>query len=157
MRYNRNYSQREALEFENDYFDWVYVDALHTYEGVAQDLASFDTKVKPGGLFVGHDFANSANSRKHHYGVVEAVSEFVARTGYQFMMITNEDYPSFVIAKDPNSPACMDLMEGVMAEVDFVVEVDNFFDLNYEQRQTEAVAAGEATGAGRVHIRLGRR
>eukprot|EP00227_Mantoniella_beaufortii_P008645 CAMPEP_0197598030 /NCGR_PEP_ID=MMETSP1326-20131121/28497_1 /TAXON_ID=1155430 /ORGANISM="Genus nov. species nov., Strain RCC2288" /LENGTH=198 /DNA_ID=CAMNT_0043164783 /DNA_START=353 /DNA_END=949 /DNA_ORIENTATION=- len=48
-----------ASYFPDDYFDWVYIDGLHTYTGVSSDVSTFWMKVKPGGLFSGHDFSMS--------------------------------------------------------------------------------------------------
>ena len=37
--------------------DFVFVDADHTYEAVKQDLVNWYGKVRPGGLFCGHDYS----------------------------------------------------------------------------------------------------
>jgi len=37
--------------FPDDYFDWIYIDALHTYEGVRDDIQYCWPRLKPGGLF----------------------------------------------------------------------------------------------------------
>ncbi len=49
-------------------FDFVFIDADHTYEAVTQDIAAWYSKVRPGGLFCGHDYCWE--------GVGLAVNEF---------------------------------------------------------------------------------
>lgn len=36
--------------------DWVYIDGIHTYEAVTEDLAAWWPRVKPGGKLGGHDW-----------------------------------------------------------------------------------------------------
>lgn len=54
---------------------FVFLDADHTYEGVANDLAAWFPKVSCGGLFAGHDWGNE------RWGVTRAVREFAAELG----------------------------------------------------------------------------
>ena len=45
--------------FPDDHFDWIYIDADHSYAGVARDAAAAASKVKPGGYLVFNDFAHA--------------------------------------------------------------------------------------------------
>ena len=36
--------------------DFVFIDGLHTYEQVTKDMNNYYDKVKPGGIFSGHDY-----------------------------------------------------------------------------------------------------
>lgn len=49
----------------------VFVDGIHSYEGVKDDLASYDRKVKPGGLLVCHDYHDPRQQ-----GVTKAIDEW---------------------------------------------------------------------------------
>lgn len=49
-------SEDAAAHFPDRFFDYVYVDGDHSYEGVTKDLVSFFPKVKPGGLIIGDDY-----------------------------------------------------------------------------------------------------
>jgi len=49
-------SQDIADQFEDNYFDWVYVDGDHSYEGIKSDLDLYIPKVKSGGFIVGDDY-----------------------------------------------------------------------------------------------------
>jgi predicted O-methyltransferase YrrM len=42
--------------FENNYFDFVYIDGLHDYDNVKRDINMSVNKVKIGGIVAGHDF-----------------------------------------------------------------------------------------------------
>ena len=62
--------------FENGYFDWVYVDADHSYEAVLGDARATAGKIKPGGFMVFNDFAH-IDPNLGRYGVHRAVTDFV--------------------------------------------------------------------------------
>jgi hypothetical protein len=48
--------------------DYIFIDGDHSYDSVKKDLAHYYSKVKPGGIFSGHDFSLP--------GVSRAVKEF---------------------------------------------------------------------------------
>jgi hypothetical protein len=48
---------KELLDlFADESLDFIYIDANHAYDHVKQDLAMWYPKLKPGGLFAGHDY-----------------------------------------------------------------------------------------------------
>lgn len=59
--------------FEDESVDMVYIDALHTYEDVKNDIEKWFPKVKIGGVVAGHDY------QKRFSGVIEAVEEFFGK------------------------------------------------------------------------------
>ncbi len=62
----------EALnDFEDASVDFVYIDAIHTYEGVCADIIGWSKKVKPGGILSGHDYDGGWP------GVMKAVQELI--------------------------------------------------------------------------------
>ena len=63
VRHVKDFSYNAHKKFPDGYFDFVYVDAGHTYAEVKQDLEDWYPKVKKGGLFAGHDYC-SARSQK---------------------------------------------------------------------------------------------
>ena len=75
VRLHRMTSAEANANFPDDYFDWVYIDANHSYEFVKQDLLTYHPKVKQGGFFAGDDYRTKG---WWGYGVTQAVDEFVA-------------------------------------------------------------------------------
>jgi predicted O-methyltransferase YrrM len=67
--------------FPDGYFDWIYIDADHTYAGVARDALAAAPKVAPGGYLVFNDFAH-IDPLLGRYGVHRAVIEFAARENW---------------------------------------------------------------------------
>ena len=56
-------------QFNDEYFDIVYIDASHEYEFVKQDIEAWLPKVKKGGFICGDDYD------KFWQGVINAVNE----------------------------------------------------------------------------------
>jgi len=65
----KNDSISESKNYEDGYFDIVYIDASHEYEFVLSDINSWLPKVKKGGIICGDDFTPG------WAGVVKAVTE----------------------------------------------------------------------------------
>lgn len=76
VRVHRALSSEVAEEFDDLYFDLVYVDGNHLYEYVKQDLELYYPKVKAGGYVAGDDYGNPGYWDN---GVQKAVDEFVSR------------------------------------------------------------------------------
>lgn len=53
----------------DEWADFVFIDAAHSYKAVKDDIARWQPKVKPGAWFGGHDYHPA------HPGVVRAVDE----------------------------------------------------------------------------------
>lgn len=82
LRVLRMESVKAARLFPSNYFDLLFIDADHSYESVKVDTTVWMPKVKIGGLFCGHDYADSRENgtyRKKYRGVVQAVDEIVGR------------------------------------------------------------------------------
>ena len=67
-------------EQKDNYFDWVYLDGDHSYEGVLRDLKSSQRVVKSGGIILGDDYAWPFQ-RHGKPGVTAAVDQFIKETG----------------------------------------------------------------------------
>jgi predicted O-methyltransferase YrrM len=51
---------------EDGCLDFVFIDGDHSYEGVKSDIAAWYNKVRPGGLFCGHDYSWPGVNRAVH-------------------------------------------------------------------------------------------
>jgi hypothetical protein len=80
--------------------DFVYIDARHDYESVLEDLGAWLSKVKPGGILAGHDYADG-DFVQGRFGVKSAVDEFFGRLGLHVHVTQGpsavELFPSWVV------------------------------------------------------------
>jgi hypothetical protein len=67
-----------ADQFADSSVDFCYVDALHTYEAVMQDLTAWWPKIRPGSWFAGDDYT------KGWPGVQQAVQQFFGELGVRY-------------------------------------------------------------------------
>ena len=121
---HRAYSSHIVGNFDDEYFDWVYIDALHTYEGCLEDLRQYDRKVRQDGFICGHDYANHGLAKHMNFGVVEAVNEFVSETGYELAFLTYEPFPTYIISKRPGGQRHQDLLEAIRSRFVTLVEIE---------------------------------
>jgi hypothetical protein len=109
---HRGYSVPVLRTFPDAYFDWIYIDANHTYDAVSSELAAAMPKIKPGGVIAGHDYIDSPYWRNRNFGVVEAVNEFCVEQGWEIIGQTpgpgwdvdQTDNPSFAIRQAGRVP-----------------------------------------------------
>lgn len=64
-----------AKTFDDNFFDFIYIDANHKYEAVKNDISAWYPKLKNNGLFSGHDYLDVIN-KFGEFGVKRAVDEF---------------------------------------------------------------------------------
>jgi len=81
----RKDSRDAFLEFQDGFFDFMYIDANHAYEFTKADLTNWYPKLKSGGVFSGHDYFDNPPV----YGVKSAVDEFCGRIGVT-LLVTGE-------------------------------------------------------------------
>ena len=67
-------------DFEDEFFDFLYIDANHMYNAIYRDLRQWYPKSKKGGVFSGHDYMNRCNY-VGECGVKKAVDEFCDEMG----------------------------------------------------------------------------
>ncbi len=60
-----------SKQFENNFFDIIFIDAFHSYKSVKADIGAWYPKLKIGGIMCGHDYI----SVSVHSGVWKAVME----------------------------------------------------------------------------------
>jgi hypothetical protein len=64
-------SNKACLLFEDNFFDFIYIDANHEYEYISEDIKLWWPKLKSGGCFSGHDYGGDWP------GVIKAVNDFI--------------------------------------------------------------------------------
>ncbi len=78
----RMYTHDAVKFFPDEYFDLIYIDADHTYEGCKADIEAWYPKLRKGGFFTGDDYTRyRAKYTGVIFGVVEAVNEFGKKQG----------------------------------------------------------------------------
>ncbi|MGA0393193.1 MAG: class I SAM-dependent methyltransferase [Rhodospirillales bacterium] len=134
---HRNYSTEAVKYFGDQQFDWIYVDGMHTEQAVAEDLRCFAPKVKPGGFICGHDYTNHAAAQRMKFGVIEAVNTFVRETSFEFIALTLEPFPTYVLSAEPNSALCKEFLTYATHGLDIALAIDGFEDKNFSQTMAE--------------------
>jgi hypothetical protein len=76
-------------QFEDGYFDWVYVDTSHQYAHTRQELRILENKVKAQGIIAGDDWF--PDPRHEHHGVYRAVTEFLAENGGWSLVFSDDE------------------------------------------------------------------
>lgn len=130
---HREFSGQLAPRFADGELDWVYLDGLHTFEGVTADLESYAPKVRKDGLILGHDYAAHEAARQMQFGVVEAVDDFVRRSDYRFIALTNEAYPTYVLCRSDQATRQL-LVESLLVRVRGIAEIDGFPGRRFQHR-----------------------
>ena len=73
--------------FPDEYFDWIYIDADHAYEGVCKDIQQAYPKVKPDGMMIFNDYTNWSVCEIIPYGVAKAVNEFCIANNWEIVFL----------------------------------------------------------------------
>lgn len=66
----------EAVAFIDKKYDFIYIDGLHTYDGVRHDIINYLPFIKPGGWIGGHDYTQEIPRLA---GVFDAVNEIFGK------------------------------------------------------------------------------
>lgn len=97
VRLHRGMSHEILESFPADHFDWIYIDADHSYAGTARDAKAAAAKVKPGGFLVFNDFAH-ADPYLGAYGVHRAVVDFANENLWAFSWLAYEPSALYDVA-----------------------------------------------------------
>jgi hypothetical protein len=122
---HRALSTEIANKFPDEYFDFVYIDANHTYSACLEDLCALDPKVKRTGFILGHDYQTIPIARAHHNGVIQAAHNFIIERGYNFLALTFEEAPSYIIAKDPDCAAARTFLANCVVHCQIMAQIVN--------------------------------
>lgn len=95
---HRKRSLEAVAEFADESLDFVYVDANHSYQDSLDDMLAWFPKVKPGGLFAGHDYLDGQLSAGD-FGVKSTVRTFECQTGLVAAGTLDPPWPSWYLFK----------------------------------------------------------
>ena len=79
----RETSDDAVNSLEDNTFDFIFIDGLHTYDQVLKDCKNYYPKLKTGGIFIGHDYNMIV-------GVKRAVDEFASEVNKP-VALANQD------------------------------------------------------------------
>ena len=91
------FSEQAVKLFEDESLDFVYIDANH-HTGVQKDLEIWYPKVKPGGIFAGHDYIDGVGPGNNPVLVKSVVDNFFSDKEHIFIL-ADED-PSWLVVKN---------------------------------------------------------
>ena len=83
----------------NEDFNIVYVDANHRYEHVLRELLYWKDRVAVNGALVLNDCCHSAGAVQLNFGVLPALTEFIKRTDFVPVLLTNTDWSDVVLVR----------------------------------------------------------
>lgn len=100
----RKLSTEAAELFDDNYFDWIYIDTNHSYQTTKEELHAYKHKVKDAGFIAGHDYVMGNWNKPSKYGVMEAVAEFCVQENWKIVYLTADIFESnsFVITRIRN-------------------------------------------------------
>ena len=89
--------------FGDNFFDVIYIDADHSYDGVSKDIRAAQRKIKPGGLLAFNDYMNWSPLESREYGVMRAVNELIVSAIWPvvFFAFHNLGYHDIVVQRPP--------------------------------------------------------
>ena len=100
----RERSEVALKDFDDDFFDWVYIDTTHSYEQTSEELEISRRKVKQGGVIAGHDYCVGNVSKRLPYGVISAVHEFCVRENWEMAHLSLETHGHWSFALEKITP-----------------------------------------------------
>lgn len=81
--------------FPDNYFDWIYIDGDHSYEGVKKDIDKSHSKVKENGLLVFNDYTHWSPFEMIPYGIPRAVNEFCIANHWEIVFLALDAFLSY--------------------------------------------------------------
>ena len=94
----RKDSLKASEQFPDEYFDWIYLDADHSYEGCSNDLEVWFPKLKKGGVFAGHDYVDG-EMKGGSFRVKSAVNKFISNKDVDLYLTEERTMKSWYFIK----------------------------------------------------------
>ena len=89
----------------DNYLDYVYLDAGHSYQEVAKDIEQVSRKIKDTGIIQFNDYTLFDSFAFVPYGVPKAVHQFMIRENYEllYFCLHRQFFCDVVVRKKPGS------------------------------------------------------
>jgi predicted O-methyltransferase YrrM len=84
--------------YPENFFDWIYIDADHSYEGVRRDIEAALGCVKKDGYLVFNDYIYFSHRELLPYGVMQAVNDFAIAHNWRFEFLAWQEQGHFDVA-----------------------------------------------------------
>jgi hypothetical protein len=78
-------SHQTLMKYPDGYFDMIYIDADHSYEGVKIDAENAERKIRPHGTLIFNDYIMYDHLVGVPYGVVQVVNELVVEKNWRII------------------------------------------------------------------------
>ncbi len=125
---HRQTSTEALQEFPDEYFDWVFLDAMHYYNAVYDDIINLLPKLKKDGVIIGHDFCEHEKAAQYNFGVIGAVNAIIKRTESQLFGINihlpcddSNIFPCFFLSKEKDGALSKRIIESLVTKkLDFL-------------------------------------
>ena len=85
-------SSRLLKRFADRYFDFIYIDADHSYKEVKKDIQVVKRKIKQDGYLVFNDYTYWSPVECIPYGVMNAVNELCLKEGWEVIFFALDPY-----------------------------------------------------------------
>ena len=118
-----------ASNFADGYFDFIYLDACHSYEHVINEIPAWYRKLKIGGIMCGHDFLpNFVLPDEGLFGVDKAVIEFCEKHNIRwFLTGQNKELKCFLTRMDYATRQSEELMKKINGLANNFVDIPNWW------------------------------
>jgi len=68
--------------FSDNYFDWIFIDADHSYDSVKDDCLKYESKVKENGYIIAHDYI-----KPRFKSVIDAINDFCIEKEWRIRVV----------------------------------------------------------------------
>lgn len=79
-------------DFPDEYFDFIYIDGDHSYEGVKRDIEVAKQKIKREGYLVLNDYTYWSPVECMRYGIIQAVNELCLEEDWEIVYFSLAHY-----------------------------------------------------------------
>ncbi|SCX11222.1 Methyltransferase domain-containing protein [Nitrosomonas eutropha] len=84
--------------FDDEYFDAIYIDGDHYYDGVKRDINASMIKVKRGGFIIFNDYSAWSPGSMSKCGVMKAANEFILKYDWSVVALSLQGAGYFDLA-----------------------------------------------------------